>query len=58
MDISSISPTMSKTNIKSDVGIKMLDNSLKDFQQQGQQMTKMMEQSVNPGIGSRFDMSI
>ena len=40
------------------VGIKMLDNSLDSSEALSAGMIKMMEQSVNPNIGSNFDMSV
>ncbi|MBQ7506875.1 MAG: YjfB family protein [Lachnospiraceae bacterium] len=42
----------------SEVGTAMLGKSLDLMQTMGDSVTKMMEQSVNPGVGGRFDMSV
>ncbi|MCD7709380.1 MAG: YjfB family protein [Clostridiales bacterium] len=37
------------------VGVKMLHNTLEQDKTEGENLTKMMELSVNPEIGSNFD---
>ena len=40
------------------VGTAVLSNAIDQSEVMGQSMIKMMELSVNPGIGGSFDMSI
>lgn len=40
------------------VGTAVLSNAIDQSEVMGQSMIKMMELSVNPGIGGNFDMSI
>ena len=40
------------------VGTAVLSNAIGQSEVMGQSMIKMMELSVNPGIGGSFDMSI
>lgn len=54
--ISSVAPSaISSANAGSQVGVAMLSKSLDTQQQSGSSMVKMMEQSVNPSVGSNFD---
>lgn len=54
--ISSVSPSaISSASAGSQVGVAMLSKSLDTQQQSGNSMVKMMEQSVNPSVGSNFD---
>ena len=41
-----------------EIGTAMLGKSLDLMQTMGDSMTKMMEQSVNPGVGGNIDMSV
>jgi hypothetical protein len=65
MDVSSItSPALyameqaTPQTPASEVGTAMLGKSLDVAQQMGESMTKMMEQSVYPGVGGHIDMSV
>lgn len=63
MDIASLSTNMAMFNLQSQVGVAMLSKSLDMSEATGAQFTKMldaaaMERSVNPAIGSHFDMSV
>ena len=63
MDIASISMAMAQTNSLSKVGIAVLDNAMEANEIAGQGIMKMMdaaamERSVNPAIGSNFDMVV
>ena len=40
------------------VGVAMLKNALDAQEQMGAEMTKMMEQSVNPSVGSNLDLRV
>ena len=63
MDIASVSMALAQTNTLSQVGIAVLDNSMESSQAAGQGIMKMidaaaMERSVNPAVGSNFDMLV
>lgn len=63
MEISGISLTSPLTaitdakqgSLKEAVGLKMLSNQIDMVDAQGAGMVKMMEQSVNPYVGTNFD---
>lgn len=63
MDIPALSMALSQTKTLSDIGTAVLSKSLDTAQEQGAAMTQMidtaaMELSVNPYIGSNFDMKV
>ena len=63
MDIAGVSMALSAANTKNDVGVEMLANALDVQQAQGGAMVDMisrsaMETSVNPNVGSNFDVSV
>lgn len=58
MDISSLSTSMSLTNLQMDVGYSMLAKSMEVAENAGDAITKIMEQSVNSNIGSNIDVSV
>ena len=63
MDIVSISMAMAQTNSLSKVGVAVLENAMEANEIAGQGIMKMMdaaamERSVNPAIGSNFDMVV
>ncbi len=63
MDIGALSLAWSDTKVHNDISVAVLDKSL-DVQEQASaaminMMNKsMMETSVNPNVGSNFDMSV
>lgn len=62
MDIAALSMSMAQTNLMNSVGIAMLDKSLELNTDLGENLTAMidrsMELSVNPHIGANIDISI
>ena len=58
MNIGKVSMNMAQINIKSQVRIAVTDKLMEQQKQTGDAMVKMMEQSVNPEIGSNFDMRV
>ena len=40
------------------VGIAMMKNALDMQEQMGAEITRMMEQSVNPGVGANLDLRV
>lgn len=58
MDIPALSMAMAQTNVQSDIGVAVLSKSLDTFQDIGDGLTKMMEQSVTPYLGGNIDISL
>ncbi len=61
MTISSIVPSVAP-NVSgvhsSSIGTAVLAKSLDSFEQSGEGVIRMMEQSVNPNVGKNIDMKI
>lgn len=58
MDIARMASAVKQSSIMQEVGMKMLNKSLDQQKTTGDNMTKMIEQSVQPHIGSKFDMKL
>jgi len=63
MDIGRISMAMAQGNSLSKVGMAVLDKAMENMEISGQGIVEMMdaaaiERSVNPHIGSNFDMVV
>ena len=63
MDIAGLSMAMSASQVNTAFGVAMLSKSLDTVEDTGAQITNMidaaaMERSVNPGVGTNFDMYI
>lgn len=58
MDIPALSMAMSQARIQSDVSIAVLDKSLDAFQDIGDGLAQLMEQSVTPYLGGNIDISL
>ncbi len=58
MDIMSLSGIPSISNVPSDVQVAVLSKSLDTYQTTGENLTKMMEASVNPNLGQNIDFRI
>lgn len=66
MDIAGLSTAMSMSKAQTDWGMKMLAKAMDTADAQGSQIAQMiasvptaqMELSVNPGIGSLFDVRV
>ena len=63
MDIASISMALAQTKSLSKVGVAVLDKAMESNEIAGQGIMKMMdaaamERSVNPAVGSNFDMLV
>lgn len=57
-DIASMSMYMSQNKVMTELGTQLLAKTLDDFQTNGNELTKMMELSVNPEIGGNIDISL
>ena len=58
MDIPALSVAVSQANVMSQYSVAMLSKSLDTMEEHGEQMIKMMEQSVTPHLGKNIDISI
>lgn len=58
IDIASYSVANASMNLLSQVSVAMLDKTLDMQQQIGDNLTKMMEQSVTPSLGGNIDLHI
>lgn len=63
MDIAGVSMSTAQANLQTDVGIAMLSKTMDLADTTGAAIVNMidsasMERSVNPHIGSNFDMSV
>ncbi|ACL76803.1 YjfB family protein [Ruminiclostridium cellulolyticum] len=58
MDIAAVSISMAQASLAQNVNISVAKLAMNSMNQAGADLTKMMELSVNPGLGSKFDVSI
>ena len=58
MGIPALSMYMAQSQTLSSVGVAVLDQNLEQIQGMGDDMTKMLEQSVNPNLGGTIDISL
>lgn len=63
MDIAALASAMSQSKIMNDVGTAVLSKAIDNGEKMGNQIVNMidrsaMELSVNPNVGSKFDMSV
>ena len=55
MDIPALSIALNSIQTSNDIGIAVLAKNLDGMNTEGEALTKMMELSVNPGIGQNID---
>ena len=58
MDIPALSMYMAQSQTLSSVGMAVLDQNLEQVQGMGDDMAKMLEQSVTPNLGGNIDISL
>lgn len=58
MDIPALSMAMAQSQLQTDVGTAILSNVMDNTTDMGDGLAKLMEQSVNPNIGSNIDISL
>lgn len=63
MDIAKVSMALAQNNSLTKVGVAVLDKAMESSEIAGQGIMKMMdaaamERSVNPSVGSNFDMLV
>lgn len=58
MDIASYSMSNASASISSQISVAMLAKTLDMQEIMGEEMTKMMEMSVNPSVGGNIDIRL
>ena len=58
MDIAALSTSMAMTDVANQASIRVLSMSLDDLETAGDGLRKMMEMSVNPGLGANIDVFV
>ena len=58
MDIAALSMSLSQMKVANQASISVLKLTMDTAQEQMEDMTKIMEQSVNPHIGSNLDLKL
>lgn len=58
MDIAALSMAMAQDRVMTEVGTTLLSKAIDQGQENGDTLTKMMEQSVNPDVGGNIDISL
>ncbi|WP_152392453.1 YjfB family protein [Paenibacillus guangzhouensis] len=58
MNISTLSTVMKQNSLSQAVGLRLLKMSNDQATQNGQNIVKMMEQSVQPNLGGNLDLKI
>ncbi|WP_018757823.1 YjfB family protein [Paenibacillus terrigena] len=58
MNISTLSTVMKQNSLSQAVGIRLLKMSNDQATQNGQNIVKMMEQSVQPNLGGNLDLKV
>lgn len=58
MDITALSSSLASVSTGNDISTLLLSKSLDTFEEQGMEMVKMMEQSVNPSVGANIDVRL
>ena len=58
MDIAALSMSLSQMKVANQASISVLKLTMDTAQEQMEDMTKIMEQSVNPDIGSNLDLKL
>lgn len=57
-DVEHFAMTNTASQIKNEINVQLLSNSIDQIRTQGTDMIRMMELSVNPNIGSNVDVFI
>lgn len=57
-DVEHFAMTNTANQIKNEINVQLLSNSIDQIKTQGTDMIRMMELSVNPNIGSNVDVFI
>ena len=58
MDIAALSMALSQMNVRTEANVSIMKKTIDQAETNGQDVVKMLEQSVQPHIGSSFDIKI
>lgn len=58
MSISGMSGMLNTSKVNNDIQVAVLSKSLETYQTTGENLTKMMEASVNPNLGQNIDFRV
>ncbi len=58
LDIARYAAISSQNSTMEGVGIAMLSKAMDMQEQMGAELTQMMEQSINPGLGANIDLRV
>lgn len=58
MDIAALSMGLSQMQLAQEVGVSVMKMAMDTSEVQSADLTKLMEQSVNPHVGSTIDVSL
>lgn len=58
MDIAALSAVMSQSSLSEQVSVAILKKAMDTTNENTQALTKMLEQSVNPHLGSKVDIKV
>lgn len=58
MDIAAISMNLSQQKVMQEVNVSMLKNAIETAETGGEDLAKMMEQSVLPNLGQSIDLLV
>ncbi len=59
MEVSALIPALTaQAQLPVDIGVALLDMNLDNLETMGDGMKRMMELSVNPGLGANIDISV
>ncbi|MDN3427875.1 YjfB family protein [Microbacterium sp. APC 3898] len=56
MDIAALSMALSQMNVRTEANVSIMKKTIDQAETNGQDVVKMLEQSVQPHIGSRVDI--
>lgn len=56
MDIAALSMALSQMNVRTEANVSIMKKTIDQAETNGQDVVKMLEQSVQPHIGSRLDI--
>ncbi|MCH4827611.1 YjfB family protein [Planococcus halocryophilus] len=55
MDIAALSMAMSQASVKTEASVSVMKKTIDQAETNGQEVVKMLEQSVRPHVGSSID---
>ena len=58
MSVSGMSGMLNTSKVNNDIQVAVLSKSLETYQTTGENLTKMMEASVNPNLGQNIDCRV